>query len=82
MTCDNCGQPGARLRHLSRIYGKGKDLLLIEAVPIVDCPACGESYLTAETLHEVERIKLHRRSVARPRPVQVTEFTASHVGVG
>ena len=34
-----------------------------------ECPHCGESYLTAETLHELERIKLHRRSVAELREI-------------
>lgn len=77
MTCDNCGKVGVRLRHVSRIYGKGKEMLLIEAVPVVDCPSCGESYLTAETMHELERIKLHRRSFAVPRPIQVAAFSAA-----
>jgi hypothetical protein len=40
---------------------------VIENVPVVSCPHCRESYLTAETLHEVERIKLHRKAIARER---------------
>jgi len=50
-----------------RSYGKGENLLVIENGPVISCPHCGESYLTAETLHEIERIKLHRtgRSCAR-----------------
>ena len=27
--------------------------------PIVSCPHCGESYITAETMHEIERIELY-----------------------
>jgi hypothetical protein len=46
----------------------------MENVPVVVCPHCGESYLTAETLHEIERIKLHRRSLAKPRSVAVASF--------
>jgi len=46
-------------------------LLLIENVPVVSCPHCGEGYLTAETLHEIERIKLHRQSFAVKRPEAV-----------
>ncbi|MEK9162917.1 MAG: type II toxin-antitoxin system MqsA family antitoxin [Chloroflexota bacterium] len=57
MTCDVCGESGAQIRHVTRSYGKGANLLIIENVPIVVCPHCGESYLTAETLHEIERIK-------------------------
>ena len=74
MVCDICGREGARIRRVARTYGKGKDLLVIENIPVVSCPHCGESYLTAETLHEIERIKLHRRSFAVERPVEVASF--------
>jgi YgiT-type zinc finger domain-containing protein len=74
MVCDICGKEGARIRHLVRSYGKGDRLLVIEDVPVVSCPRCGESYLTAETLHEIERIKLHRRNFAAKRPVAVAQF--------
>jgi len=72
--CDICGREGARIRRVARTYGKGKDLLVIENIPVVSCPHCGESYLTAETLHEIERIKLHRESFAVERPVEVANF--------
>jgi hypothetical protein len=49
-------------------------LLVIENVPVISCPHCGESYLTARTLHELERIKHQRRQVAITRPVAVAEF--------
>lgn len=74
MICDICGEEGARIRRVARTYGKGKDLLVIENIPVVSCPHCGESYLTAETLHEIERIKLHRKSLAVARPVKVASF--------
>jgi YgiT-type zinc finger domain-containing protein len=72
--CDICGKNGAKIRHRTRSYGKGADLLLIENVPVIVCPHCGESYLTAETLHEIERIKVHRRSLAKSRKVAVASF--------
>jgi len=72
--CDNCGKRGARIRRVARTYGKGKDIFVIENVPIVTCPHCGESYLEAETLHEIERIKLHKKSFAVRRSVPVAEF--------
>ncbi|MEK6776749.1 MAG: type II toxin-antitoxin system MqsA family antitoxin, partial [bacterium] len=56
MICENCGNQGARIRRITRTYGKGKDILVVENVPVVTCPHCGESYLEAETLHEIERI--------------------------
>ena len=74
MICDICGKEEARIRHVARNYGKGENLLVIENVPVVSCPHCGESYLTAETLHEVERIRLHRKSLATKRPIAVADF--------
>jgi YgiT-type zinc finger domain-containing protein len=74
MICDICGQEGARVRYIPRSYGKGADLLVIENVPVISCPNCGESYLAAETLHEIERIKLHRKAFAQERPVSVAVF--------
>jgi YgiT-type zinc finger domain-containing protein len=74
MICDNCGKQGARIRRLTRTYGKGKGILVIENVPVITCPHCGESYLEAETLHEIERIKLHKKSFATNRSVPVVHF--------
>ena len=74
--CDICGQAGARLRRVTETYGKGKNLLVIENIPLMSCPHCGESYFTADTLHELERIKLHRRSFAVARPVEVAKYAA------
>jgi YgiT-type zinc finger domain-containing protein len=74
MLCDICGSEGVRIRRITRTYGKGKDLLVIENIPVLTCFHCGESYLTAETLHEIERIKLNRKSLAVERPVEVASF--------
>ena len=74
MMCEICGKDGAQIRRVSRSYGHGADLFVIENIPIVSCPHCGESYLTAGTLHEIERIKLHRRSWAQERAVPVAAF--------
>lgn len=41
------------------------------------CPACGESYFTARTLHELERIKALRKSVAKARSVAVAQYEAA-----
>ena len=75
MICDICGKEGARTRRLTRSYGSAEKLVVIENVPVVHCPHCRERYLTAETLQEIERIKLHRRSFAKKRAVAVANFT-------
>jgi len=74
MRCDVCGKSGVQVRNVSRSYGKGVGLFVIENVPIVSCPHCGESYLTAETLHEIERLKTHRRTLGKQRRVAVVTF--------
>ena len=74
MRCDNCGSEKTRVRQISRTYNKGKKLLVIQNIPVVDCPSCGESYMTADTLSEIERIKLHRNSFGVKRPVRVAAY--------
>jgi YgiT-type zinc finger domain-containing protein len=74
LVCDICGKEGAHVRRITRSYGKKDDLLVIENVPIINCPHCGESYLTAETMHEIERIKMHRNNLAVKRSVSVAEY--------
>ncbi len=74
MVCDVCGKRGARIRRLTRSFGKGRTAFLIEGVPIVSCPRCGESYLTANTLRKIERIKAHRRQLTEHRVVAVARF--------
>jgi YgiT-type zinc finger domain-containing protein len=74
IVCDICGKTGARIRHVAETHGRGKRLLVIENIPMISCPNCGGRYFTAETLHEIERIKLHRKALAAPRPVAVAEF--------
>ena len=72
--CDLCGKKGARVRRVTRSYSKGHAEFLIRSVPVVNCPHCGESYLTAETLREIERIKLHRHQLAVEQTVSVAQY--------
>ena len=74
MKCDICGKKGARQRYISRSYGKGESLLVIEDVPTIHCPNCGEGYMTAQTLQVIERIKKLRQTAAPKRPVSVAVF--------
>jgi YgiT-type zinc finger domain-containing protein len=74
MVCDICGTDGARVRRMGRTYGKGDALLVIENVPIISCPHCGESYLTADTARQLDRIRRHRRELAVNRAIPVAEY--------
>jgi YgiT-type zinc finger domain-containing protein len=77
MKCDICGKEGVRINKVARTYGKGKDMLVIENIPVLTCPHCGESYLEAETLHEIERIKLHKKSFAVKRKIPVADYVTA-----
>jgi YgiT-type zinc finger domain-containing protein len=74
MTCDVCGQDGARTKHVSRSYGKGENMVVIDHIPVIVCPNCGESYMTADTMHEVQRLKLHKRNVKTLRLAPVISY--------
>jgi len=74
MGCDICGTEGVRVRRIPRTYSKGKDLLVIENIPVISCPHCGSSYLTAETLHEIDRIKRKRKTLAVERSIEIASF--------
>jgi hypothetical protein len=47
---------------------------VIENVPVVTCPSCGESYMTAATLHHLEDLRDRGRSIAVARSVGVVQF--------
>ena len=47
---------------------------LIENVPVVSCRSCGESYITAKTLHELDRIRQEWRKLTVKRLVPVAKF--------
>jgi len=74
MICDICGRKGARIRRVTKSFGQGRSAFLIEGVPVVTCPSCGQSYMTAETLQEVERIRLHWRQLAVGKKIPVARF--------
>jgi len=70
MICDICGKDGAKTRFVSRVYGEGADLVVIEHVPVIFCSNCHESYLTLQTVEAIDEVierkveKTARRQVA------------------
>ena len=77
MKCDVCGKHGAKLRRLTQTVGKGRSSFLIRDVPVISCSSCGESYLTADTLKEIERIRLHWRELTKDEKVPVATFPSA-----
>ncbi len=59
MKCDVCGKDQGAVKLVTRSFGKKDAVLIIEDIPAISCSACGESCMTAETLHEIERKKMH-----------------------
>jgi YgiT-type zinc finger domain-containing protein len=74
MICDNCGKKGAVTKHVTRSFGRGKDILVIENVPMVVCPHCRQSYFTADTMHELERLLLHKKAAGANRVAPVIRY--------
>lgn len=77
--CAYCGSSSVQIKLVTRSFGKASALLIIEAIPMWSCPSCGESYFSAQTLHEIERIKALRKSVAVSRQVPVAAFQSATV---
>jgi YgiT-type zinc finger domain-containing protein len=74
MKCDMCGKAGARVRRVTRSVGTGRSEFFIEGVPLITCPSCGESYLTADTLKEIERIRANWRKLTVEKKVRMARF--------
>jgi YgiT-type zinc finger domain-containing protein len=81
MKCAICNSEGVHNRKVTRTYGKGEELLVIESVPTISCPHCGESYMTAETLHKIEQIKLNRKNLAVARFVDVVSLNEDNSAI-
>ena len=74
MICDCCGKEGVVTKHVTRSLGEGAGILVVDRVPMQVCPHCDESYFTADTLHELERLKLHKASMKARRRAPVIEY--------
>jgi len=74
MICDFCGKESAEVRLTTESLGKGDNLIVIEDVPIIHCRNCGQSYLTAQTAHEIETIRRNRKAYEK-RQVIIARFS-------
>lgn len=74
LTCSFCGQAAAEKKAASQAFGSGSGLVVIEKVPTISCSHCGEVYFDGETLRELDRILLNKKTLTRARRVRVAEF--------
>lgn len=72
--CDMCGQHTALLRHVTRSFGRGQRLVVIENIPYVSCHRCGEPYFTAATMREIERLKQLKSPRLRRKAIPIVSF--------
>jgi YgiT-type zinc finger domain-containing protein len=62
------------MRPVTRSFGSGEQLMVIEGVPLLSCRHCGASYFEARTLHEIERLRRDAATKAVVRSVPVARF--------
>jgi YgiT-type zinc finger domain-containing protein len=62
---------------VTRSFGKGDRLIVVEDIPYLFCPRCGERYFTAATLQAVEQIKGRKSGSIQRRPIPVVSFSAA-----
>jgi YgiT-type zinc finger domain-containing protein len=77
MKCELCGIQAAAIKKTTKSFGRGDNLVVIENIPIVHCSSCHESYLTADTVREIDRIRKNRRSLGKAKRVLVASFKKS-----
>ena len=66
MICDYCGKDGAKLRYKTQVCGPKKDKFLVDKVPVVRCPHCHQTYMTAQTAKTLDQLVQQRRELAQP----------------
>ena len=72
--CDNCGVKAARLIKRPQVLGRGAKMILVDNVPVVACKNCGENYMTGETMHRLDDIRLKHKKQNAERKIAVAEF--------
>ena len=77
MQCELCGAQASAIKKTTKSFGRGDNLVVIENIPIVHCSRCHESYLTADTARELDRIRKNRRSLGKAKRVLVASFKQS-----
>jgi len=74
MICDNCGVKAAHLVKRPQVLGRGTKMMLVDNVPVIACRNCGENYMTSETMHQLDKIRMKQKAESAERKVAVAEF--------
>ncbi len=74
LVCELCDHTAAQLVKRPQVLGQGAAMLVIEDVPVIACRHCGESYLTAETLHRLDEVRRGLRKLPARYQIAVAAF--------
>ncbi len=77
MNCEICGKKTASIKKVTKSFGRGHSLVVIEDIPVLSCSNCHESYITADTARELDRIRKNRVTVGKAKQVLVASFKES-----
>ena len=77
MNCEICGKKTASIKRVTKSFGRGPSLVVIEDIPVLSCNSCHESYITADTAREIDRIRKNRVTVGKAKRVLVASFKES-----
>ena len=77
MNCEICGKKAVSIKKVTKSFGRGHSLVVIEDIPVLSCSSCHESYVTADTAREIDRIRKNRIAVGKAKRVLVASFTES-----
>lgn len=74
MKCQICGKNTASIKRVTKSFGRGHSLVVVEDIPVLSCSSCHESYITADTAREIDRIRKNRVTVGKAKRVLVASF--------
>ncbi len=74
IVCDICGVQSARVVKRPQVLGRGERMMLVDNVPVISCKNCGESYMTSDTMHKLDEIRVKQKEKSIKRKIAVAEF--------
>jgi YgiT-type zinc finger domain-containing protein len=77
MICEVCGKKTASIKKVTKSFGRGPSLVVIEDIPVLSCSSCHESYITSRTAREIDRIRKNRVAVGKAKRILVASFKES-----
>ena len=69
MTCDICGVRAARIVRRSKVFGKGRRMIVVEDIPFISCQNCKQTYVTRQVMLALDKIRTHSKTMTVPREV-------------